>query len=113
MEESTNSLTSIHRDQLQELLEILHKLLEYENPDDVIEEFFEKSVLFLNASSATLVLWETGIGVCNYTYNMPTELNMKGIIMKPDQDSLTSRIFRDRTIVELTNYSKNANAWVL
>ena len=46
MEESTNSLTSIHRDQLQELLEILHKLLEYENPDDVIETFLRKVYYF-------------------------------------------------------------------
>jgi PAS domain S-box-containing protein len=111
--EGIEEFSNERQNQILQLLNIFHKTIEFQNSEEVIEEFTERSCLFLNASAATLVIWDSGIGVFNYTYNIPPEIGLKGKIITPDEDSLNSKIYRDKTSEELMNYSKNVYSYPL
>ena len=109
-------------DKLDQVRQILYKLLENEKPDALIEDFLQAASFLLNADAATIVLWEGELGFYNLIYNIPKEIPLQGMIIIPDQGGLDGRIYRENKHLEgkegqkvkttyLTNYSKNKDAY--
>ena len=92
--------------------QIFQKLLETSKPDLILEQTLEASAHYLHADAATIVLWGPEIGFFNTTYNIPKENSVKGSLLKPDEQGLDNRLFRERNkkYIALSNYSKNMDA---
>ncbi|QEE15509.1 ATP-binding protein [Promethearchaeum syntrophicum] len=92
--------------------QILSKLLETSEPDLILEKTLEACAHYLHAEAATIVLWGPEIGFYNTTYNISEEMSIKGSLLKPDEQGLDNRLYRERNkkYIALSNYSKNMDA---
>ena len=92
--------------------QIFTKLLETSEPDLILGKTLEACARYLHADAATIVLWGPEIGFFNTTYNIPEESSIKGSILKPDEQGLDNRLYRERNkkYIALSNYSKNMDA---
>jgi PAS domain S-box-containing protein len=112
MDSKQNIKTDFYPDSTKKIRQIFKKLLETSKPDLILEKTLEESAGYLQADAATLVLWDLGIGFFNTTYNISEESSIKGSLLKPDEQGLDNRLFRerDREYIALSNYSKNMDS---
>lgn len=97
---------------MEELRNILYSILDTQNPEEILKNVLSQSAKVIGADAATIVLWESELGVFNTIYNIPKDIPMKGMILMPDQGGLDGRIYREEghNFAELINYSKNMDA---
>ncbi len=98
--------------QMKKIQHISYQLLQIEKPELVLERILQTNVEILKADAGTIVLWESELGFFNNIYNLDSSIDLKGMILVPDQGGLDGRLYRerDREYIELTNYSKNMDA---
>ncbi len=111
MEDEDKELNLNRHYQLQELCNILYKIISVPNTEEIIQEFLKKCCEFLDFFSGGIVLWNSGIGVSRYTYNTPKEYALDGLVFKAEDEGLNSKVYRERKFVEITNYSKSIYAF--
>jgi len=99
-------------DSIKKNIQIFKKLLETSEPDLILEKILEESAHYLQADAATIVLWGSEIGFVNTTYNIQDKSSIKGSLLKPDEQGLDNRLYRERhrEYIALSNYSKNMDA---
>ena len=99
-------------DSIKKRQQIFKLLLETSKPDLILENTLEESAHYLHADAATIVLWGPEIGFFNTTYNIPEESSINGSLLKPDDQGLDNRLYRERNkkYIALSNYSKNMDA---
>ncbi len=112
MDSKQNNKTDFYPDPIKKIQQIFKKLLETSKPDLILEKTLEESAHYLQADAATIVLWDSEIGFFNNTYNIPSDSSIKGSLLKPDEQGLDNRLYRERNrkYIALSNYSKNMDA---
>ncbi len=112
MDSKQNNNIDFYTESIKKIQQILRKLLETSQPDLILEKTLEESAYYFKADAAAIVLWDNEIGFFNTTYNISDESSIKGSILKPYDQGLDNRLYRERNrkYIALSNYSKNMDA---
>ncbi len=95
------------------LFHVFSDLIPKASPEMFLDNLLRECAQILQFDAATIVLWESQIGFFNTIFNIPSDITLRGTLLKPEQGGLDGRLFResDRNFIELTNYSKNMDVF--
>jgi two-component system, sporulation sensor kinase E len=91
----------------EQLASDLFKLVGISDPKSVLDNMLSICCQLMKAESATFVLWESAMGVFYSNFQFPQEIPLMGQILTPDNGGLDGKLFQEKKVEYLSNYSKN------